>query len=291
MYLDSEGKMRLIVVGSSGYVAKRLIEVASSSAEFDCVATSSSKTNTSMALDLRQPNCFDYDAINCDDVIVMCAAISSPDQCKNQYESAYEVNVVGTRYFLQAAIAKGARVIFFSTDTVYGEQRTPVDESQPIQPKGEYGAMKAEVEQIFKDSPAFKSIRLSYIFSKEDKFTQFMQSCAESGEEVGIFPSFDRSIVYREDVIAGVLALAQQWDDFPERILNFGGPDVVSRLALVSLLQSKAMTRLNYQIETPPSGFFDNRPEHIGIVSSIFERLLGRPARSVSEAIDEEFRV
>ena len=99
------------------------------------------------------------------------ASISAPDICAREHERAWSVNVTGTSEFISRTIERGGRVIFFSSDTVYGECEDPFDESALCKPAGEYAEMKHKVERRFIENPSFKSIRLSYVFSREDKFT------------------------------------------------------------------------------------------------------------------------
>lgn len=74
------------------------------------------------------------------------------------------------------------------------------DETAACNPAGEYAAMKREVEQRFSDNASFKAIRLSYVFSPEDKFSRYLAGCAERNEEADLFHPFFRAIVHRDDV-------------------------------------------------------------------------------------------
>ena len=97
--------------------------------------------------------------------------------------------------------------------------------------------MKCEVEQRFSGNASFKAIRLSYVFSREDKFSRYLTGCAERNEEADLFHPFFRAIVHRDDVVDGALALAAHWDDFPEQVINFGGPQVLSRIEFAECLR------------------------------------------------------
>jgi dTDP-4-dehydrorhamnose reductase len=148
-------------------------------------------------LDLRQPDSFDIGRLLPGDVVCLAAAISSPDVCAREPEFARSINVVGTSRFVDRALERGARVIFLSSDTVYGERSQPFDESAPCVPAGAYAAMKHEVERQFIDRAGFKILRLSYVVSARDRFTRYLVSCAERGEEADIFDPFVRAVVRR----------------------------------------------------------------------------------------------
>jgi len=179
--------------------------------------------------------------------------------------------------------------VFFSSDTVYGECSDTVDEASEINPAGEYAEMKSEVEKRFLGNPLFKSIRLSYVFSRKDKFTKYLLGCEEREEEADLFHPFYRAIVHRDDVVDGALALADRWDEFPQQVINFGGPEVLSRIDFAECLKSAAMPDLRFQVTEPGEEFFKNRPKIIAMTSPILPLLLGRPARSFLDAAKIEF--
>lgn len=172
---------------------------------------------------------------------------------------------------------------------MYGEQGSAFDEAAPCKPAGEYAEMKHAVEQRFLGNPLFKVVRLSYVFSRADKFTGYLAACAARGEEADIFHPFYRSVIHRQDVIDGVLALAQRWDEFPGAVVNFGGPEALARTEFAQSLQELALPSLRYRVTEPGAEFFRNRPREIRMVSAILPLLLKRPARTLREAIEFEF--
>jgi len=282
-----KSKQKLFVVGSSGYIGKLLAKRAVSN--FDVCGTSSSGIVGALPLDLAQPLGFDYSRVDPLDIVLLTAAISSPDVCANQHDYAWSVNVTGTSEFISNVIARGARVVFFSSDTVYGERGDCFDEDAECDPAGEYAAMKHEVEKQFTGEKSFKSIRLSYVFSREDKFTKYLAGCAERGEEAELFHPFYRAIVHRGDVVDGALALVERWDEFPQQIINFGGSAILSRVEFAECMQKHAFPNLRFCVMEPGDAFFKNRPRTIAMKSTILPALLGRPVHTLAEAVQIEF--
>ncbi|MES2025436.1 MAG: sugar nucleotide-binding protein [Pseudomonadota bacterium] len=279
--------MKLLTIGASGYIGKQLYARAMTG--FGGYGTSSVGADRLIQLRLDAPADFDYGLILPSDVVFLTAAISAPDICAREHDRAWAVNVTGTSEFITQVIARGARVVFFSSDTVYGERSNTFDETAESQPAGEYAEMKSEVEKRFLGSPLFKSIRLSYVFSREDKFTKYLSGCAERGEEAELFHPFYRAIVHRDDVVEGALALAQRWDEFPQQVINFGGPEVLSRIDFADCLKSAALPNLRYRVTVPGDDFFKNRPRVIAMSSNVLPELLGRSARRLLEAAQIEF--
>jgi nucleoside-diphosphate-sugar epimerase len=281
------------VIGARGYIGRalfytakreRLVHGTTSSA-----FTSSSDKKDFLHLSLETPSDFNYTEINIGDVVFLAAAISAPDICAHEYDRAWAVNVTGTSSFIQSVIERGARVVFFSSDTVYGERKDEFDEEVVCTPAGEYAEMKREVEQRFSGNALFKAVRLSYVFSREDKFSCYLTGCAERNEEADLFHPFYRAIVHRDDVVEGALALAARWDEVPEQIINFGGPQVLSRIEFAECLRDAHLHNLRFKVTEPGADFFKNRPRVIAMTSPVLSKLLGRPPRNLFDAALMEF--
>jgi nucleoside-diphosphate-sugar epimerase len=278
---------KYFVIGGRGYVGAAL-----SSAIPDGVfgfATASSESDGFLCLRLEASQDYGNLPIADGDVVFLTAAISAPDICAHDHDRAWAVNVTGTSAFIDSAIARGGRVIFFSSDTVYGEREDDLDERAECEPAGEYAGMKHDVERRFAGNPSFKAIRLSYVFSREDKFTKYLAGCSQRNEEAELFHPFFRAIVHRDDVVDGALALAQRWDEFPQTIINFGGPKVLSRINFADCLRQVVFPSLKYRVIEPEDDFFKNRPRVIAMSSDILPKLLGRPSRNLTDAARIEF--
>ena len=281
-------KVKFIVIGASGYVGKHLKERLSK--DYDCIGTCSSHVPDFVKLDLQYPLKFNWSQISYNTIIYFLASISSPDECENNTYNVKKINVTGTCVFIKKAISLGAKVIFFSSDTIYGNQKELFDEKMTANPVGNYAKMKREVEKYFHQENNFKSLRLSYIFSREDKFTRYLIECSNSDKEAVLFDPFDRSVIYREDVLVGVIALAFRWDEFPQQIINFGGPQNLSRVDYVNELSNcNILNDLRYRIEEPAEAFFYSRPSQINMMSPLLSNLLDRKPTTLANAARIEF--
>jgi len=279
--------MNFFIVGAGGYLGRELTRRADPS--FKVIGTSSKPGLNFICLDLQSVRDSDFQLVDATSVVFLTAAISAPDVCAREYNRAWVVNVTGTSRFIQGAINRGARVVFFSSDAVYGEREEEFDEKIACKPAGEYAQMKREVEQRFSGNASFKAIRLSYVFSREDKFTRYLAGCAERNEEAELFHPFFRAIVHRDDVVEGALTLVKRWDEIPEQVINFGGPQVLSRIDFAECLREAHLHDLRFTVTEPSADFFNNRPRVIAMTSPVFAGLLGRSPRTLSEAARLEF--
>ena len=101
----------LLIVGASGYIGSCLYSRAKEAGP--AIGTSSLGGNALLPFRLDAPTDFDYGQIHPGTVVLLTAAISSPDICRQDHDKAWAVNVTGTSKFIQCVIDCGARVIFF----------------------------------------------------------------------------------------------------------------------------------------------------------------------------------
>jgi dTDP-4-dehydrorhamnose reductase len=81
------------------------------------------------------------------DWIVLSAAYTDVDGCETNPQLALDVNCLGAVNVAQAAKNIGSRLLFVSTDYVFGGKKTePYETSDPRAPRSAYGRSKAEAE-------------------------------------------------------------------------------------------------------------------------------------------------
>ena len=144
----------LKIIGATGNVGKRLLEKSLEvwHDDVEAIATRLDKDELE----------YDFDSLSHDDVIAFCAAISEPSVCANNPELARKVNVTKTIEFIERSTHRGARVVFLSSDAVYGNIDNQFDEQWQKDPIGIYGEMKSEVEEYFRGNPDVKVLRSSF---------------------------------------------------------------------------------------------------------------------------------
>ena len=132
----------LHIIGAKGNIGSRLVEKTEEKYDIRKVV-SPARTHLFTVdsgyhvLNLAD-DCFryDYDTLKIGDTVAFCAAISEPSVCADQFEIALRVNVTSTGDFIYEALKRGCKVIFLSSDAVYGNILGEFDEQQEIDPKG-----------------------------------------------------------------------------------------------------------------------------------------------------------
>ena len=212
-------------------------------------------------LDLAEAARFDYTLLEGIDYVLFTAAVSGPDRCAREFEACWRVNVTGTVHFIREALRRGCRVLFFSSDAVFGDIPGAVyDETSETRAGTPYGRMKKAVEDEFRTEPGFKAVRLSYVASAGDRFISYLLRCIEAGERAEVFHPFYRNVVTASDVADIVLYLARHWAEYEPAFLNAAGPELVSRVRMADELNRFFGDRLAYTITAPGEDFFANRP-------------------------------
>ena len=276
------------IIGSHGYIASRLL--ARQPKEGIRIRCYSRRGNAdTLPLDLADLSSESFSAIREGDYVILLAAVSSPDYCRDHYEEAYRINVTGTERFIEECVSRKANVLFFSSDVVIGPTNEAADESAEANPFGHYGRMKHMIEQAFASETRVKVFRLSYVFSKEDKFMTYLENCAASGKTAEVFSALYRNVIYIEDVIDSIFALEDTFDQWENSVFHICGRELLSRKDMAEIFREKVNPKLQITARIPDESFFMARPNVIQTDSLYLEKLLRRKPMSISEAMQSEF--
>ena len=282
--------MNVAIVGSSGYIAGFLLRRFEQEDSIDEVLKIYQNEYADTYLNLLEAEKFNYDQLNAIDFIVFTAAISGPDKCATDFDFCWKINVEGTKHFIKEAISRECKVLFFSSDAVFGDIPGEIyTENSETKAKTPYGRMKKAVEDEFKDSLFFKAIRLSYVASAKDRFISYCLSCMENGDIADIFHPFYRNVIVVSDVVDVVVWLANHWDEYPSFVLNVAGEELVSRVRIADELNRLFDNKLKYTISTPGEDFYNNRPKVTQMKSLYLNRYSILEDNTFTEKIKKEF--
>lgn len=282
--------MKVAVVGSSGYIAGFLLPRLYKEKDVERVICIGRSLDDDAVLNLEEPSNFDFSVLDGVDYVVFLAGISGPDKCSDEFDYCWSVNVTGTAYFIQQALARGCKALFFSSDAVFGDdpRETIYTEASETNAKAPYGRMKKTVEDRFSKDKGFKAVRLSYVVSAKDKFVSRCLTCINSGETVDVFHPFYRNCVVVSDVVDAVLWILQHWDEYDPPVLNLAGTELVSRVRIADELNRLYSGRLHYMITDPGEKFFHNRPRITQMKSLYLEKMHIAESKSFSEKLRAE---
>lgn len=281
--------MKAAIVGSSGYIAEYILQRFAKEPEIESVLKIDRDLTAEIYLDLAEAEKFDYAFLDGIDYMIFTAAVSSPDKCAQDDDECWKINVAGTSYVIREALKRNCRVLFFSSDAVFGDIPGAIyDEESSTEAKTSYGRMKKEVEDQFKNDPGFKAIRLSYVASAKDRFITYCMNCVKNNETADIFHPFYRNVVTVSDVVEVVTFLVLCWDEYKPTFLNVAGRELVSRVRIADELNRLFGGRLLYTISTSGEEFFANRPRITQMRSLYIQKYRIIPDNSFTEKIVKE---
>ena len=281
--------MKTALVGSSGYIAEFILQRFSGESEIESILKLDCNLESDAFLDLQAAEQFDYSLLDDIDFIVFTAAISGPDKCAEDFDNCWAINVTGTNYFIREAIKRGCRVLFFSSDAVFGDISGAIyTEESETRAHTPYGRMKKAVEDEFKDNPLFKAIRLSYVASAKDRFVSYCLNCMRKGEVADVFHPFYRNVIVISDVVDIVAFFVKHWDEYEPTFLNVAGKELVSRVRIADEVNRHLGGKLKYTVSMPGEEFFTNRPRITQMQSLYMQRYGIIPDNTFTEKIAKE---
>ncbi|MBC7111924.1 MAG: dTDP-4-dehydrorhamnose reductase [Methanothermobacter sp.] len=190
--------MKILITGSSGMLGSDLVDILSRRHE---VVTSGS-------LDIRDlEGVMELLRETRPDAVVHAAAFTDVDCAETERDTAYQVNVLGTRNIAAAASAVGSSILYISTDYVFdGEKGDGYLEFDEPNPLNFYGKTKylgeVSVRQL---SERFYIVRTSWLFGRNGRnFVGTMVELAERGHEISVVDDQYGSPTYTRDLAASI---------------------------------------------------------------------------------------
>lgn len=145
---------KLLVTGGSGFLGKRI------KAKYNAIAPSHAEMDIT---DLEQ--CINVLKQYEPTAVIHCAAISDTGYCAKHPEEGYLINVLGAENVAKACAILGIKLVFASSDQVYGNGVQPHTEEEDVTPSAPYGAMKREAEKrVLKECSEAVCLRLSWMY-------------------------------------------------------------------------------------------------------------------------------
>ena len=190
-------------------------------------------------------------------VIVHAAAISSAEACRLDPGRAELVNVRATRRIAEWAESKHRRLVFTSTDLVFGGDRPLRREDDPAEPTLRYGRTKLDAERAVLADRAAAVARLPLLYGpgRAGRPSFFDRSIAalRRGEPQSFFADEFRTPLDYASAARGLVRLALS--DFAG-VVHLAGPERLSRFELMSraaraLGLDPALVRANSRADAP----------------------------------------
>lgn len=179
------------------------------------------------------------------DAVIHCAAYTAVDRAEDDEENCRKVNADGTENIAVACEKLRAKMLYVSTDYVYGgDGEAPFETDSPTNPKNVYGVTKLEGEKaVMKYIDKFFIVRTSWVFGiNGNNFVKTMLRLGDEKESLNVVCDQVGSPTYTPDLARLICDLIVtekygiyhgtnenfcSWAEFAAEIMKLGGKKTV----------------------------------------------------------------
>ena len=223
-------------------------------------------------------------------IIVHAAAMSQPNECVEQPDLCWKVNVGATRSLLRAAERNKSYLIYISTDFVFDGEGGPYDESAMPNPINLYGESNLLAEEMVQCSKLhWCIIRTVLVYGNKvpggrSNFVLWVKEKIEKGESIKVVNDQVRTPTYVEDLAKGILLAIMK---HAKGIYHISGKDTCTPYQLACTIAELTHTDKSLIIPVDASVFTEpaKRPPKTGFIITKAIRELGYVPHSMDEAL------
>ena len=158
--------MKIAVIGGTGFLGKAMAQARSTSDDLIRAGSRDvdvrDRDSVARFVQLHRPAW-----------VILAAAMADVDRCEREPELADAVNHRGPMHVAETCKAQAARLMFISTDYVFGADEaraTPLEATHPVCPVNAYGRSKVAGEEAVRDIlPQACIARVSWLFGAEGR--------------------------------------------------------------------------------------------------------------------------
>ncbi|MBQ6468089.1 MAG: dTDP-4-dehydrorhamnose reductase [Clostridia bacterium] len=175
----------------------------------DLTAEMEKRNIQAAGIDIDTVDITDYEALEAfveaekPDAVVHLAAYTAVDKAEQEKEKCALINVKGTENIAKICGEKGIKLLYTSTDYIFGgEGDTPFETDSSPAPCNYYGLTKYEGEQaVKKHCPQHFIVRISWVFGVHGKnFVYTMLRLAENNREIRVVNDQTGSPTFTPDI-------------------------------------------------------------------------------------------
>ena len=232
--------MRILVTGSNGLLGQKLVALLLERGEDEIIATG--RGGNRLPFDTQKFTYAPLDITNkaevesClstyqPDVVVHTAAMTNVDQCEEEKEGCWLLNVEAVAYVAEACKAHKAFLVHLSTDFIFDGEEGPYDELAEANPISYYGESKWAAEQLLAESGVVHAIlRTVLVYGiahdmSRSNIVLWVKKSLEEGKDIHVVTDQLRSPTLAEDLAMGCYLIAKKK---AEGVFNISGKDLLT---------------------------------------------------------------
>jgi len=175
------------------------------------------------------------------DYIIHTAALSSVDKCEKNPDLAFNINTLGTKRVVDAAVKINVPILYISTDYVFNGQCPPYFEDDEPAPVNIYGDSKFQGEKFVKKVSTAIILRVSWLFGPEGN--DFVEFVLKAEEPIYVIKNQISKPTSTVDLSYAILNLIKKE---VRGIYHFANPPQINRLEWVKTILK--INKLNKKI-------------------------------------------
>lgn len=230
---------KILIAGSNGLIASKIIQYFSRFENWEIIATSRSpirwklpsgckfellditnSTEVAYLLDLYSP-----------DVIVNTAAITKPDDCEKDSTSAWKINCDAAKQLADECKKRSCFLIHFSTDFVFDGTEAFYTETSIPNPLSTYARTKLAADEYIMDTlDDYSIVRTSLVYGiapaqGRSNLMSWVKNSLSEGKAIKVVSDQFRTPTLDEDIAKAVHTIAEKYFT---GIINLSGTDYLS---------------------------------------------------------------
>jgi len=291
--------MKILITGSNGLLGQKLVKLIMNQGNDELIATARNAnrlpypetsyrfrimdiTDAAQVMEVMQEEK--------PDVVIHTAAMTNVDQCEQERETCWQLNVDAVANLIKACEATVAFLVHLSTDFIFDGEDGPYDELAAANPVSYYGDSKLAAEDAILSSNVNAAIvRTVLVYGiahdmSRSNIILWVKKSLEEGKEIKVVDDQLRSPTLAEDLAIGCYLIAQKK---AEGIFNICGKDLLNpyqmaqKTASFFNLDTATMQRADASIFQQPA----RRPPKTGLLIDKAREELGYEPRSFDEGI------
>ena len=291
----------VLVTGANGFIGHYLVELLLQKG-FNVIATNRGANRlpfdhphfTYEAMDFTQPEEVEKAMTRYQpQVVVHGGALSKPDECELNKETADTINVAGTQYLLAAAQKAKSFFMYLSTDFVFEGTNLQYIEEDTLAPVNYYGETKKRAEAAVQAYPfGWSIVRTILVYGHprggRNNILTMVASGFQKGRTLKIVDDQVRTPTYVEDLVKGMVTIIEKGTT---GIFHLSGKDVTTpyQMALAVAdylgLDKEGIQKVTADSFNEPA----RRPRTTGFNLSKAESQLGYQPISFAEGLKKTF--
>jgi len=236
--------MRILITGATGLIGKKITGYLSNIG-YEVIPVARSKHEGMIQADLRDEfTAFHIINQQKPDLILHLAAITNIKFCEQNKEASRITNYGITETLTRICAESKIRMIFFSSDYVFGKYNHFWKEEDPTCPKTQYAIDKAASESIIQQKLSdFAIIRTAQVYGFRGDFVNLVWNALTSNQEFTAFANLVNCPTWIDDLFAMLNKIICQGR---QGIFHCVGTEAVSRYEYACAIAEALALNKNY---------------------------------------------